>query len=229
MDEAGSPYPPRRYRYFPHYFGHRGYTSHRQGQPPDQPPEESETAYKLTPDTDVLPDGKVVVEDVKGDVRRIHLERVAANAGSDKPATKAGGKAAEPVKKVEPAASGLTAPTSIDVLYVVGGDDLVLGAGYDAKAVLRMALDASAKDNLATRNEVTAAMKSLGDKAAFVVIADLIRLLAKQTGTTPTGPGAPLLFAVGKGGEGFGADEPWMRLDVANVVIQELVKRRGAF
>lgn len=61
VDEAGSPYPPRRYRYFPHYFGHRGYTSHRQGQPPDEPPEESETAYKLTPDADVLPDGKVVV------------------------------------------------------------------------------------------------------------------------------------------------------------------------
>ncbi|HRI69526.1 MAG TPA: hypothetical protein PK156_35085 [Polyangium sp.] len=178
--------------------------------------------------------GKMVVEDVKGDVRRIHLERLQANAGADKPAPKGGAKAGEAPKKDnakadEAAAKGPVSPTTMDVLYLMGGDELVLGAGYDAKAVLRMTLDASSKDNLSMREDMKAAMKSMGDKAAFVVIADLIRLLARQTGTTPTGPAAPLVFALGKGGDGLGADEPWMRLDVANSVIQELVKHRGAF
>lgn len=169
---------------------------------------------------------KTVVEDVKGDVRRIRIERLEAKA--DKPAKKPAGKQPETAKKPDVSPAKLETPSAIDVLYHFGANDLVFGAGYDAKAAFRMVLDASPKDNLSTRGEVAKAIAALGGKAAFVVYADPIRVLARQAGSALPATGAPLVFALGKGGEGFGQDDPWMRLDIANIVIQELVKRRGA-
>lgn len=176
---------------------------------------------------------KTVIEDVKGDVRRIRIERVETKSAADKSAGKPGVKVVDAPKKkddatTKPAVAPAT-PTAIDVLYLFGAHDLLFGAGYDAKAALRMVLDASPKDDLSTRSEVAKAVDALGGKAAFVVVADLMRLLARQAGGTPPTGGTPLVFALGKGGEGFGADDPWMRLDIANVVIQEMVKRRGTF
>lgn len=170
---------------------------------------------------------KTVIEDVKGDVRRIRierLERIEPKGVSDKPGVKPGTKPAEPSKKEEPAT-----PTAIDVLSLLGAENLVLGAGYDAKAALRLVLDASPKDDLSTRTEVAGVVNALGGKAAFVAVADLLRIFAKQSGSTLPTAGAPLVFALGKGGDGLGADDPWMRLDVANAVLQEIIKRRGAF
>jgi hypothetical protein len=69
----------------------------------------------------------------------------------------------------------------------------------------------------------------VGDQVAFVAFVDPIRLLARQAGKSELGPSAPIVFAMGKGGEGVAAGDPWLRLDVANIAIQELVKRRGAF
>ncbi len=176
---------------------------------------------------------KTVIEDVKGDVRRIRIERLEPKDASDKPGGKPGTKPAEPAKK-EPSATNKptvapTTPPAIDVLYLFGSENLVLGAGYDAKAALRLVLDASPKDDLSTRTEVATTIHALGGKAAFVAVADLLRILARQSGSTLPTTGAPIVFALGKGGDGLGAGDPWMRLDVANAVLQEIIKRRGAF
>jgi len=173
---------------------------------------------------------KTVIEDVKGDVRRIRIERLDVKTDKDKPTSKPGAKP-RALEQAAASSAKLDAafgpPSVIDVLYVFGADDLVLGAGYDAKAALRLVLDASSKDNLSTRPEVAKAIDALGGAAAFVVYADPIRLLARQAGTSPPSVVAPLVFSLGKGGDG-GANDPWMRLDIANLVIQEIVKRRGA-
>ncbi len=178
---------------------------------------------------------KTVLEDMKGDVRRVHITRVEPKVSGDKPKDKTNAKASDAgkAKKDEavPAKDGATSttPKAIDVLYLLGAEDLVLGAGYDAKAALRMAIEASAKDNLSARSDLTTAVSALGGKASFVAVADLMRLLARQAGNATPPVGAPVVFAVGKGGEGAGADEPWMKLDAPNVLIQEAIKRRAAF
>jgi hypothetical protein len=173
-----------------------------------------------------------LVEDLKGEPHFIRIKRVEPSVSPDKPGAKPGTKPAQPANKEEKSdkpqlPAGV--PSAIDIGYLFGTENLVLGAGYDGKAALKLVLDASAKDNLSTRADVAAAMTELGGKASFVVVADLLRLLARQSGGAQANAGAPLVFGLGKGGEGFGADDPWMRLDVPNVVVQEIVKRRGAF
>lgn len=181
---------------------------------------------------------KTVLEDLKGDVRRIRIQKIAPKAEADKSPEKPapGAKGVKPVETVKkkdapvdkpPVASGT--PSAIDVLYLFGANDLLFGAGYDAKAALRMVLDASPKDDLSTRPDMAKAIGALGGKAAFVVAANPMRLLTRQAESTTPAAGGPCVFALGKGGEGSGADEPWLRLDVANAVLQEIVKRRGAF
>lgn len=180
--------------------------------------------------------GTTVIEGLPGDLNRIRLERVEPKVSTDKPGAKPGAKSPEPTKKDEKkddkgdktrGAAGV--PSTIDILYVFGTENVVLGAGYEAHEALKLILEASAKDNLGTRTDVATALSSLGDKATFVAVADLLRLFARQSGGVAPSAGAPLVFGLGKGGTGFGADEPWMRLDVPNVVLQEIVKRRGAF
>lgn len=172
--------------------------------------------------------GTTAIEGLPGDLQRIHLERVEPKVATDKPGTKS----AEPAKKEEKKDKPRVAPnvpSTIDILYVFGTENVVLGAGYEAKDALALVLQATEKDNLGTRTDIATALGTLGDKATFVAVADLLRLFARQSGGAAPAAGAPLVFGLGKGGTGFGADEPWMRLDVPNVVLQEIVKRRGAF
>jgi hypothetical protein len=167
--------------------------------------------------------GKAVIEGMAADVRRVRLTRKEEKGKDDKGKDKAGKDA-----KADPAGQGQAPPTSIDVLYTLGKDGLWLAAGYEAKGALEAVMNAPGKDNLGGRPEMKAAIGAAGDKAAFVIVVDPIRLLARQAGKAELGPSAPILVAVGKGGEGVGEGEPWMRLDVANLAIQEAVKRRGA-
>lgn len=176
--------------------------------------------------------GKTAIEGLPGDLERIHLERIEPKVSTDKPGTKVG----EPAKKDEKKDAKTdkprlpsNVPSAIDILYVFGTENVVLGAGYEAHEALALVLQATEKDNLGTRTDVATALSSLGDKATFVAVADLLRLFARQSGGAAPAAGAPLVFGLGKGGTGFGADEPWMRLDVPNVVLQEIIKRRGAF
>lgn len=179
--------------------------------------------------------GKTVLENIPGDVHRVRLERIEEKdegdkkSGKDKPGAKdkpkkdAGKK--EEAKSADPAAGP---PPSIDVLYMLGKDGLVLAAGYEAKAALRTVLDAPTHENLLGRADVKAAIEAVGGSAAFVAFLDPIRLLARRAGKSELGPSAPVVFSLGKGGEGRAAGEPWIKLDVANPAIQELIKRRGA-
>jgi hypothetical protein len=167
--------------------------------------------------------GKAVVEGMAADVRRVRLERKTEKAKGEKGKDKG-----DKGNKADAPADGSGPPTSIDVLYTLGKDALWLAAGYDAKGALRSVMNAPGKENLSGRAEMKAALEAAGDHVAFVIVVDPIRLLARQAGKAELGPSAPILFAVGKGGEGVGEGEPWMRLDVANLAIQEAMRRRGA-
>jgi spermidine synthase len=61
VDEGGALLPARRYVYYRSYHGHRGYHGHRTGQPPAEPATQEEAPYRLTPETDILSDGRTVV------------------------------------------------------------------------------------------------------------------------------------------------------------------------
>lgn len=182
--------------------------------------------------------GKTVLENVPGDVHRIRLERLEegdAKAEGGKPAGKAAKKASE--KKDAPRKDGaadpkqdpaLSPPSTIDMLYMLDKAGLVLAAGVDAKVALRAVLDAPSKENLASRADVKAAINGVGESVAFVAFVDPLRLLARRAAKPLPAVGGPVVFSLGKGGEGESATTPWMRLDVAGAALQELMKHRGA-
>ncbi len=178
---------------------------------------------------------KTVLENLPGDIRKIRLTRTDAKDKKDEKASKdrkdKPGKDKPGADKPEgdkPAALPEGVPSTIDVLYMLGKEGLVLAAGYDAKASFRSVLESPGKENLSGRPEAKSAISAAGDKTAFVAFVDPLRLLNRRAGKADPGPSAPLLFVLGKGGEGAGANDPWMRLDIANLAIQELIKRRGA-
>jgi spermidine synthase len=61
VDEVGTLFPTRRYRYYPYSYGRSGYLWHRSHTHSTDTASEDESAYRLTPETDILNDGKVVV------------------------------------------------------------------------------------------------------------------------------------------------------------------------
>jgi spermidine synthase len=64
VDETGTLYPPRSYRYHPRgYYGrrYRSYRSNPYGSHPSDPAQQASGIYRLTPEADVLPDGQVVI------------------------------------------------------------------------------------------------------------------------------------------------------------------------
>lgn len=61
VDESGSLFPTRRYRYYPTYRGYRGYHSYRSGQPASSPAAEETSAFRLTPEADITNEGQVAI------------------------------------------------------------------------------------------------------------------------------------------------------------------------
>ena len=63
VDETGTLYPTRSYRYFGPYYGYGGYNRYHTGggSSADGQPKVANAAYKLTPETDVLGEGEVAV------------------------------------------------------------------------------------------------------------------------------------------------------------------------
>ncbi len=179
--------------------------------------------------------GKTALDGVPGEVRRIRLERLEEDAAPGKDGKDEKGKKDKPKgkdkpdkkdpAKVDPA---LGPPQSIDMLYMLGKDGLVLAAGYEAKAALRAVLDSPSQANLAGRPDVKAALEAVGTSVSFVAFVDPLRLIARRSGKADPGAGGPVVFSLGKGGAGRGEGEPWMRLDIANPAIQELLKHRAA-
>ncbi|GAC1357033.1 MAG: hypothetical protein NVSMB42_15990 [Herpetosiphon sp.] len=60
VDEIGSLFPPRRYRYYHSYYGHGNYRSYNPAARPADP-NQGDALYRLTPEADVLDNGAVMV------------------------------------------------------------------------------------------------------------------------------------------------------------------------
>lgn len=61
IDEYGSYYPTRRYRYYGSYYGGSSYRNYNRSQRPSEDPNEGDALYRLTPETDILANGEVVI------------------------------------------------------------------------------------------------------------------------------------------------------------------------
>ena len=61
VDEYGSYLPTRRYRYAGSYYYGSGYRNYNSSRPPTEDPNEGDALYRLTPETDVLANGEVVI------------------------------------------------------------------------------------------------------------------------------------------------------------------------
>jgi hypothetical protein len=114
-------------------------------------------------------------------------------------------------------------PTSIDLLYAVDKDALVVATGFDAKAALASVASAPKKDNLGGVPDMKAAIEGLGPEVAFAVLFDPVRIGAVQTGRPAAAPG-PIAVA---GGRAPGGGELWLRVDVATEAVREIVRRRA--
>jgi hypothetical protein len=159
---------------------------------------------------------KAVIENLPGDVQRVRFERVQAkDAKSAKdPKTKGGSPAEGAV------------PTSIDLLYLVSKDTLYGAAGYDPKEALRALTKAPGDASFGSNAAIKAAVAPLGADASFALVVDPLRILAVRAGKSAPPDAAPVVVAIGKTAQ---PSAMWGRIDVAAIVVQELIKHRGAF
>ena len=158
--------------------------------------------------------GKSVIENLPGDVQRVRFERVQAKDATSTKAEKGKG----------PAADGI--PTSIDLLYLVSSSTLFGAAGYDPKEALRSLAKAPGDASFGSNAAIKAAIAPLGADASFALVVDPLRILAVRAGKSAPPDAAPVVLALGKTPQ---PSAMWGRIDVAAVVVQELIKHRGAF
>jgi hypothetical protein len=184
------------------------------------------------------------MEGLAADVTRVRLAR----AGDDAPVTM--GETPRPVaqpaakretrvkpngKRSAPDPSGGMTPKAIDLLYFVDGAGLFAAAGSDPRDSLRALVKAS-HDGAALdvprpkpRPAMASALAAVGSEATFVLIADALRISAMTGGSAPPAPPAPLVIAAGRS---RAPAELWARVDLPNVVAQQLVeeyaRRRAA-
>lgn len=177
--------------------------------------------------------GKAVIEGVSGDVSRVTIARVEEKDAKDPkgkatPAAKGAKTPADP-KGAKGAPPEGEAPTSIDLFYSVRKEGLFATAGYGSKDGFSSLLAAASAPSGGFGGEpaIKAALDALTGDVGLVFVADPLRLIASRAGKPGAAESAPLVVALGHGGEA-GVDELWLRVDVAITVIQELVKHRGA-
>jgi hypothetical protein len=167
--------------------------------------------------------GKSVIENLPGDVQRVRFERVQA-----KDAKSAAKDPKSPLldknKGGSPEAAGI--PTSIDLLYLVSNNTLFGAAGYDPKEALRSLVKAPGDASFGSNAAIKAAVAPLGADASFALVVDPLRILAVRAGKSAPPEPAPVVLALGKTAQ---PSTMWGRLDVAAIVVQELIKHRGAF
>ena len=155
--------------------------------------------------------GKTVIENLPGDVQRVRFEKIQPK--------NAKGKAASPLEDAG-------TPGSIDLLYLVSSSALYGAAGYDPKEALRSLVKPPSDASLGANPAIKAALASLGADASFALVVDPLRLLAARTGKSAPPDPAPVVVAIGKTPE---PSAMWARVDVAAIVVQEMIKHRGAF
>lgn len=154
--------------------------------------------------------GKTVIENMPGEAQRVRFEKIQPKGAK--------GKAASLPE------AGI--PGSIDLLYMVAGDLLLGAAGYDPKAALLALRQGPAETSLRWNPAMKSALTSLGADASFALVVDPLRILAQRSGKSAPNESAPVVVALGKTPE---PSAMWARVDVAALVVQELIKHRGAF
>ncbi len=163
---------------------------------------------------------KAVVENMAADVTRVRLSRAEAEA-------KSGRDKAE--KKAAPSTPAPGTPKSIDLLYFVDDSGLFATGGFDPKDSLRALAKGPGGSTLGGNQVMSGALAAVGGDAAFVLVADALRIDAMTKGAAPPQGQAPLVFAAGRTAEPQGL---WARLDLPNAMVQqlvqELVRRRGS-
>jgi hypothetical protein len=161
---------------------------------------------------------KAVVENLPGDVTRLRLSRAEDDVKDTKKE-----------RKKPPGPPAAEAAKAIDVLYLVDGGGLFAAAGYDPKDSLRSLVKAPSGPNLGGDASMASALAAVGGDAAFVVVADALRIMAMTSGKPPPATPQPLVIAAGRTAS---PAELWARLDVPTAVVQALVqeytRRRGA-
>jgi len=154
--------------------------------------------------------GKTKVEGMSSDIQRLRFERVQPKDAKTQPVP------------------GM--PTSIDMLYTVTKDAMLVAVGLDAKQALVTLAAAPGKDDLSKNPLVTAAVESLGNEVALAFVLEPLRLVARRAGKPDVADSAPVVVAFGRGAPEEPAPRPlWLRVDVANTAVREIVKYRGAF
>ncbi len=169
--------------------------------------------------------GKTVIENLAGDVQRVRFERVQAKdvkSGAKDPKLLLDEKARS--RGAAPSVDGT--PTTIDLLYLVTKDALFGAAGYDPKETLRSLVKAPGDGSLGSNAAIKAALAPLGADASFALVIDPLRILAVRAGKSAPPDAAPVVVAIGKTPQ---PSAMWGRVDVSAVVVQELIKHRGAF
>jgi len=154
--------------------------------------------------------GKAVVEDLAGDVRRVRFKEVEHDkkkAAKDKAPSAPGG------------------PRSIDLLYLVTHGTLVGAAGEDPRALLRSAVSAPEGEHFGKTPAIAQAIDALGKDLSFALVADPLRVIAAKVGKPAPSTPAPATIALGRDAN---TKDLWARVDVATIIIQELVKHRDA-
>ncbi|MEP7126091.1 MAG: hypothetical protein ABJE95_34480 [Byssovorax sp.] len=166
---------------------------------------------------------KAVVENLPGEVTRVRFERVQAKdaktAAKDPKAP-----LLDKTKGASPAVDGT--PTSIDLLYQISSATLFGAAGYDPKEALRALVKGPGDASFGSNAAIKAATAPLGADASFALVIDPLRILAVRAGKSAPAEAAPVVVAIGKAGQ---PSTMWGRVDVAAIVVQELIKHRGAF
>ena len=167
--------------------------------------------------------GKSVIEYLPGDVQRVRFERVQA-----KDAKSAAKDPKSPLRDKSTAESHAVdgIPTSIDLLYLVSNNTLFGAAGYDPKEALRSLVKAPGDASFGSNAAIKAAVAALGADASFALVVDPLRILAVRAGKSAPPDPAPVVVAIGKTPQ---PSAMWGRIDVAAIVVQELIKHRGAF
>jgi hypothetical protein len=159
--------------------------------------------------------GKAVIPGVDGDVLRVKLERKDAKDGKDTKSAK-DAKAAPANNPAKVSA----APSSIEILFKSGKEELVVAAGYDAREALRSIT--AGKEKLGGAEPIARAVDALGGDVAFTLVIEPLLLLASAAGKPSAGESAPVLLALGRDGT---KKEIWGRLELSNAAVRELLKR----
>jgi hypothetical protein len=166
---------------------------------------------------------KAVVENLTAEVTRVRLARADegdVGAPSDAKA-KTDPKPRVGDKKPVTAPRGET-PKAVDLLYFVDGAGVFAAAGFDPKDSLRALTKAPAGPNLASIAPMASMLSVVGNEAAFVLVADLLRINAMTSGTVPPSTPMPLVLAAGRSGAS-GTAQLWGRFDVPTRVVEEVV------